>query len=549
MLARMRADVPEGGGSGRSSSAASPPRPGGLGARVATVAGGTLVSRVLGLVRDRVIAGAFPAVATDAFFVAFTIPNALRGLVAEGATSAAVVPLAGEARRAGGDAAARAFVGRFFGVMAVGLFALALVGVATAPALVAAYAAGYLVGPEEAGRFPLTVTLTRLVFPYVALVGLAGVATGALHAQGRFRIASIAPAWLNVGLILAPVLFVGPVVAAGLPAVAGLAVGALAGGLAHLTTVVVAAWRTGALGPPVPRLGDPAVREGLRRLGPLVLGVGVYQANVLIGRLVASFLEVGAQSWLYYAQRLVELPQGLLALAVAAAALPGLSARHAERDGAGFGRGVTDAVGLTLFLAIPAAALLVVGAEPIVAVLFRVGAFGGGDVAATAAALRLQALGVVGVSLARTLVPAFHARGDTRTPVRASMANLAVFAPASVLLARGMGHPGVALASALAGWAQAALLVHQLLRGRDPVAIDARGLLARAGRTLVASAAAAVAAFGILAWGWEAAVGGGARGMVILITALGAAALVFFGLATLFRAPEVAALERLWRRR
>lgn len=555
MLPRMsQATPPSPGPPAPGSPPATPGPGGGFLRRVGTIASGTLISRILGLLRDRVIAGAFAPAATDAFFVAFTIPNALRGLVAEGAASAAVVPLATEARRAGGDDAAERFTGRFFGTLAALLTGLALVGVLAAPALVAVYAAGYLDegdgGAVGADRFTTTVALTRWVFPYVVLVGLAGVATGTLHARDRFRTASLAPAWLNVGLIAAPVALLHVAAALRLPPVGCLALGALGGGAAHLITVAGEARRVGALGAPRFAPWDPEVREGFRRLGPLVIGVGVYQANVLLARLVASFLEVGAQSYLYYAQRLVEVPQGLLALAVAGASLPALAARHAEGDRDGLRAGLTDALGLVLFIATPAAVLLVVLAEPVVATLFRTGAFGAEEVAATAAALRAQALGVIAVSAARALVPAFHARGDTRRPVQASAVNLAVFAPAAPMLAAAFGHVGIALAIALAGLAQATALFLWLGRGPDGIALDLRALAGRLGRTGLASALAAGAALAVLrGWGPEAAVGGGATGMVILITSLGAAVLTFGGVATVLGAPEMATLRtRLGRR-
>lgn len=518
---------------------------GSLARRAGLTGAGTLVSRVLGLVRDVVVARTFSLAATDAFFVAFTIPNALRGLLAEGATSAAVVPLTAEARARGGEAEARRFFGGFVVAMGAVLVAVATAGAVGAPALVEAYAGGYA---DDPSRFALTVRLTRLVMPYVALIGLASVLTGVLQASGRFAAAGLAPMMLNVGLVGAALALAGPAERLGVEPISVLAVGALAGGAGHVAWLAIAVRRAG-LGARL-RNGfrDPRVRRAFRLLGPLVVGVGVYQLNVLLGRRFASFLEVGAQSYLYYAQRLVEVPQGMVALAVAAAALQALAAEVQAGDEAAARRTLEAALGLVLFLAVPAAALLGALAEPLAAVLFGGGAFGPEDARATAAALVAMAAGVVPVSLVRAAIPAFHARQEPRAPVWAGAANLATFGASAPLLMGRLGHVGIAAAIALAAHVQLVALF--LLLRRRGIAPRLRPLGASLARAGVAAAAAALAARGVAAAGrWD--LGARAPGNVAwLALALGVAGVVFLAAGAAVRAPELTVLrDRLARRR
>jgi putative peptidoglycan lipid II flippase len=460
-----------------------------LARRAGIVAIGTLASRVLGLGRDAVFAASFPAAATDLFFVAFTIPNALRALLGEGAVTSAVVPVFSEVREEEGLEAAKRFHARVTGVLGLILLAVSILGSLAAPLLTLPYAAGF--APE---RFDDTVTLTRVVFPYLFFAGVAALGMGGLNSLRRFAVPAFAPAMLNVAFIAAPFLLAAPAAYLGLPPVGALALGALVGGALVVLAQVPALHRAGLLRWPRPAL-DPRVREVVRRMLPLLAGLGVYQLNVMLGRLLATYLAPGSPTYLYFGQRLVELPQGMLALAIAGAALPTLSDLVARDARPELERVFGQALRLTLFLAIPATVGLAVLAEPLIRALIGRGHYGEHEIAETAASLTVQALGVWAIASVRVLVPLFYAHRDTRSPVIASAVNLVVFAAVGLGTMGPLAHVGLALALSVAGFAQmAALLV--LLRWR----VGSLGLGAVV-RSALRSAAAAAAMGGAL-WGF-----------------------------------------------
>jgi putative peptidoglycan lipid II flippase len=514
--------------------------------RASIVVAGTLSSRVLGAVRDAVIAATFAVRATDAFFVAFTIPNALRVLLGEGAASGAFVPVYTEVREKEGPERARLFYARLVGAMVLILLAVAAAGIVAAPWLVTLYAGGY----DEA-RFDLTVLLTRIVFPYIFLMGLAALGMGALHSEKRFAVPSFAPALLNVALIAAALGASGLMPEAGLPAIAALAFGALAGGVLQVLAQLPVLSKVGLL--VRPRFGqrDPYVRKAFRLLVPLLAGLGVYQLNVLLSRLFASFLPTGAQSYLYYAQRIVEIPQGVFAFAIAAAALPTLSELRARGDDDAvrdtFGYGLR----LNLFVAVPAAVALVILAEPTVTVLFGRGNFEPDQVHATAAALVMMAAGIWAVASVRTIVPMFHAYNDTRSPVIGSAANLIVFVGTSLATMQALEHVGLALAIALAAAVQLVTLL--LLLRRKVGRLGLRSVMKSAVRMAIAATP-----MGALCWlcastgEWER--GGNDPTNIALFTGtVAVGGVLYLGAAKLLKAPELddllGGLRRKLRRR
>ncbi|MFW5876143.1 MAG: murein biosynthesis integral membrane protein MurJ [Myxococcota bacterium] len=512
--------------------------------RAGVVATGTLASRLLGAVRDAVIAATFAVTATDAFFVAFTIPNALRVLLGEGAASAAFVPVFSEVRAKEGHDRARRFFGAMTGAMAVVLLAVSVVGVVAAPALVTLYAAGYL---DDPARFATTVQLTRMVFPYIFLMGLAALAVGALNAMKRFAVPAFAPALLNVALIAAPFVFVPVAVAMGLEPIAALAIGALVGGLLQVLAQLPALAGTGVL--TWPRLGfrDPYVRKAFRLMVPLLAGLGVYQVNIMLSRLFASFLEPGAQSYLYYAQRLVEIPQGMFALAIASATLPTLSDLRNRGNDAEVRRVFRYGLRLSLFVAVPAGAALFVLAEPTVAVIFGRGEFEARQIAHTAHTLRWMALGIWAVASVRTVIPAFHAQNDTRTPVVASAVNLLVFVALSALLMFPMGPAGIAAAISTAAAVQLATLLGRLRRRTGPLGLKEVGV--SLGRSLLASLVMGAALWGLARFGtWELG-GNVARNVIVYVGCLVAGAAIYLGAAALLGSSELGDLLRAIRRR
>ena len=452
--------------------------------RAGLVALGTLASRLLGAARDAVIAASFSVSATDAFFVAWTIPNTLRQLLGEGAVSAAFIPMFSQIDERQGRAAAKQFYARFGGTMLALLFAVSAIGVVSAPWWATAYAAGYKQTPD---KFALTVQLTALVFPYIALAGWAALQAGVLNALGHFFVASISPSLLNVAFIAAPWLFVPLAHALGLPVIAALALAALAGGLLQVLAQIPSVRAAGMLARPAFGLHDPAVRAGLLRMAPLLVGTGVYQLNILLSRLLASLLPAGSQSYLYYGQRLVEIPQGMLALAVASAALPSL-ARLLQRDAHDEAKAaLRHSLGLSLFFALPASVALGALALPTVTVLFGRGQFDAISAVQTARALVWMAAGVWAVASVQAVTRMFYAYGDTRTPVACSAANLMTFVATSLLAMGALQHAAIALANSAASVVQLALLLW-LLRRRAG-ALGLRKLIAGAARNLGAALA------------------------------------------------------------
>ncbi len=516
-----------------------------LARRAGIVGAGTLASRVLGFARDAVIAAVFPTAATDLFFLVFTIPNALRTLLGEGAVSAAVVPVFAEIRATEGDEPARVYFAKVRGALLVALLVVSAAGVAAAPLLAGLYATGYV---GDAARFEQTVLLTRVVFPYLFFVGLAALGMGGLNAMRRFAVPAFTPSLLNVALIAAAFLLVEPAVALGLPRVGALALGALLGGALQWIAQWPAERAVGLLRRPSLDLSHPGVRKTLALMVPMLAGFGVYQLNTMIGRSFLTFLPEGSQSYVYYGQRLVEIPQGMFALAIAGASLPTLSELRAAGDPARLRTFFEGALRLNLYVAIPATVGLVVLAEPIVAVAFGRGEFSRAEVLATADSLRWQAAGVWAIASVRAVLPMFLAYHDTKGPVIASAMNLAIFAPAAWFLMQAFDHVGVAMALSLAGVAQLLTLLALLRRKVGRLGLTA--VTASALRSSAASAMMGLGAWGVTRLGaWERG-GNDPMNLGVLTAACVAAALLYFGATWALRSPELRdILDGLRRRR
>jgi len=371
----------------------------------------TVLSRIAGLARDAVVGYYFgTGVAADAFFVAFRIPNLLRRFVAEGAMSAAFVPVFTDYLTHRSRAAATQAVSALAGVVSVGLLALTLIGVALAPAWTTVFAPGFA---DQAGKFALTVSLTRWMFPYIFLVSLVALSAGVLNALRHFTAPALSPVFLNLAIIAAALLFCPRLQVP----VYGLAYGVLIGGILQLAIQVPPLLRHGV--PLLPRWQPrhEAVRRTLRLMGPMVLGAAVYQINLVISTMLASVLPSGSVSYLWYAGRVFEFPLGVVAVALGTAALPSFSAQAVRGAYAELRHSLSFAVRLTNSMVLPATVGLMVLATPIVSVLFQRGAFGPAEVRSTAQALCAFALGLWPVSMARLVVPAFYSMEDARTPV------------------------------------------------------------------------------------------------------------------------------------
>lgn len=464
--------------------------------RAGLVAVGTLGSRVLGAARDAVIAATFSIAETDAFFVAWTIPNALRRLLGEGAVSAAFVPIFTELDARHGRARAREFTARFSGALLLALIVVSVIGVLSAPWLATFYAAGYRADPA---KFAVTSELTAVVFPYVLFAGWAALLTGALNAVGSFLLPAFSPALLNVALIAAPFTLVPLCSQLGVHPLLGLGAASLIGGALQVAVQIPRARALGVWRMPQLALRDPDVQRSMRLMTPLLLGTGVYQANILLSRLFASFLPDGSQSYLYYAQRLVEIPQGMFAVAVASAALPSLArlqsvGAHDEAISA-----MRHSVKLTSFVALPCSAMLIALAEPTVTIVFGRGEFGPEQVQATAHALAWLAAGVLPIAAVQPVTRMYYAYGDTRVPVACSAANLIVFAGASLLSISLLQHAAIAFGTSLAGLVQLGLLLFFLRR--HVANVGTPEMLRAAGKHVLASAALAVAAGAVASQG------------------------------------------------
>jgi putative peptidoglycan lipid II flippase len=433
----------------------------------ATVGSYTLLSRIFGFVRDILTAallGAGPA--ADAFFVAQRLPNLFRSLFAEGAFNAAFVPLFAGTMAERGPAEARLFAEDALAVLLAALLAFVLIGEISMPAVMAVVAPGFRADP---GKFALVVGLTRITFPYLLFIALVALQGGILNSVERFAAAAATPILLNLFLIAA--LLLTP--RFGWRDGRALAWAISLAGLAQFLWLMGSCARAGlALRLPVPRL-TPGVRRTLRMMAPGVFGAGVTQLNLLISTALASLLPGGSVSYLYYADRLNQLPLGVVGIAVGTAILPSLSRQVRLGNFAEAAATQNRGIELALFLTLPAAAALAILAEPILATLFERGAFGAEATAATAAALAAYAAGLPAFVLVKVLAPAFFARHDTATPVKIAVAAVAVNLALTLVLMRILAHVGIALATSAAGWVNALLLL-ALLVGRGDFSFDRR---------------------------------------------------------------------------
>jgi len=437
-----------------------PPKKAGLLASTAVVATMTMLSRVLGLVRDVVIARMLGASAgADAFFVALKIPNFLRRLFAEGAFNQAFVPVLSEYRSNGSMAATKLLVDRVAGTLGGTLVLVTLVGVLAAPAIIWVFAPGF--GDDPVKR-ALTVEMLRLTFPYLFFIALTAFAGGILNSWNRFAVPAFTPVLLNLSLI-GCALFLAPHFAEDRMAVA-LAWGVLIAGVVQLLFQLPFLARLNLM--PIPRMGwrDPGVRKIMKLMAPALFGASVYQLNSLVNTILASMLETGSVTWLYYTDRLIELPLGIFAVAIGTVILPSLSSKHADASPEAFSRTLDWAIRMVLLIGLPAALALFALAEPLLSTLFQYGEFSAFDVTKTAASLRAYSAGLLAAMLIKVLAPGFYARQDTRTPVRIGVLAMLANMLLGALLVWEWRHVGLASAMALSAWLNAGLLYLGLRR-------------------------------------------------------------------------------------
>ncbi|MFP3928755.1 MAG: murein biosynthesis integral membrane protein MurJ [Desulfobacteraceae bacterium] len=419
-----------------------------VGRAAGTVGFFTLMSRILGLIRDMVVAGFFGSgMAADAFFVAFRIPNLLRRLFAEGSLSIAFIPVFTEYLQKKSREEAMELVRVTLTLLSVLLAAVALAGVLFSPWIVRLQAFGFGgAGP----KYELTVLLTRITFPYIFLISIVALFMGVLNSLRRFAAPAAAPVFLNLGIIGA-VYWISPRLS---EPVVGLAVGVIIGGLLQVLLQIPFLKDLGVSLRPAWQPAHPAVKRMGRLMLPAIFGSAVYQLNQFVGTLLASFLPEGSVSWLYYADRLVQFPLGVFAIAVSTAALPSLSRQAVEPGLHAFKQTLSYAMRLVFFITLPAMTGLIVLAPLIVRVLFERGAFDPAATQMTARALVLYSVGLWAFSGIRVLVAAFYALQDTKTPVKAATMALFLNAGLSLALMGPLAHGGLALALSLASGGQ-----------------------------------------------------------------------------------------------
>lgn len=431
---------------------APPPKKRGLLRSSGLVGAMTLISRVLGLVRDIVIARYFGAGAgADAFFIAFKIPNFLRRLFAEGAFAQAFVPVLSEYRENRGRDAVKDLVNAVAGSLGFVLLVITALAVLGSPVITAIFAPGFV---DDPARFDLASEMLRLTFPYLLLISLTAFAGGILNSYDQFAVPALTPVLLNLTLISAAV-FLAPHMDE--PVVA-LAWGVLVAGALQLFFQFPFLMRLGLMPRPRVDYRHEGVSKIMKLMGPAIFGVSISQINLLLDTVLASFLQTGSVSWLYYSDRLAELPLGVFGIAIATVILPNLSRSHAAKSPEHFARTLDWAVRAVLLLALPAGLALVLLAEPLLTTLFHYGEVTSRDILMSAQSLRAYALGLVAFMLIKVLAPGFFARQDMRTPVKIGVIAMVSNMALNLVLIFPLAHAGLALATALSAWLNAGLL-------------------------------------------------------------------------------------------
>jgi putative peptidoglycan lipid II flippase len=501
----------------------------------------TFLSRIFGFLRDVVVAGFFGAgAATDAFFVAFRIPNVLRRLLAEGSLTIAFIPIFTEYLKKKSREDALELANIAFTLLSIILVAVSLLGVIFAPWIVQIVGWGFIKTPD---RFELTVFLTRLMFPYIFFISLVALCMGILNSLRHFAIPALTPVVLNIAMIAAVFLFRGffnePITA--------LAVGVMIGGVLQLAMQFPILVKMGVNIRANFCFNHPGIKRIGLLMGPAVFGAAVYQINVLVGTLLASFLAIGSVSYLYYADRLVQLPLGVFAIAIGTAALPSFSEHVADGKYEDLKETISFSLRLMLFVTIPAMVALIVLRVPIISVLFQRGAFDAVETVRTADALLFYSVGLWAFSLIRVIVPAFYSLQDTKTPVKVAVIALIVNAIAGVVLMFPMKHGGLALATSIAS-AVNVLILYAILKRRIGQLLG-RKFYASLSRMIISSLLMVIAIEVIcvvMPWSNEASFGD--RSLFLLLTIV-TGTVVYFLCSYLFRSREMTTLFQAFKRK
>ena len=450
----------------------------------------TMLSRVMGMLRDMVVARLFGAgLYTDAFIAAYQIPNMLRRFFAEGALTSAFVPTFSEWYTKKGEEETRALANVCFTALTLVMAAITVAGVIFSPQIVSLMFPGFAASPE---KLSVTILLNRLMFPYIFFVSLVALCMGILNTVRHFFTPAISTVFLNISVILCALLlhdrFQVPIVS--------LAVGVLIGGVLQIALQLPVLYKKGFPIRPNFNFGHPALKRITLLMGPSIFGVGVYYLNITVGSILASLLAEGSVSYLYYAQRLFEFPQGIFTASIAQAVLPSMSRQAAAGDMDALKESLSYGVRITLFVTIPAMVGLVFCATPIFSLLFMVGAFDYSKAVNCGTALVYYSLGLTFVALVRVLVPAFYALKDTRTPVLTALIAFLLNLLCSLALMGPLQHGGLALASSLSALGNMLLLLWFLRRKVGP--FGGRAIAVSGAKAVLASLPMAAAVFWIM---------------------------------------------------
>ncbi|RMG93132.1 MAG: murein biosynthesis integral membrane protein MurJ [Zetaproteobacteria bacterium] len=490
-------------------------------ASASTVGGWTLLSRILGFVRDILLArvlGAGPL--ADAFFVAFKLPNFFRRMFAEGTLTVAMVPVLTDAKEQG-EAEAHRYLNALATLVMIVLIVFTVLGVLAMPWLLRLFAPGFIGEPD---RWEQALLLARWMFPYLTLISLAALAWGVLNTYKRFSLAAATPALLNIGIILAALLLAPLMDNAGL----ALALGVLLGGMMQLLVQLPALRRIGWIPSISLDFGQPRIRETLRLFGPAVLAITAVQINILVGTILATLLEKGAVSYLYYADRIIQLPLALFGIAMSTALLPALSSHLSKGNKAHATRDLRDGLAWLTWLTLPAMAGAIMLAKPIVITLFEHGVFTHTNSLGTAATIQAYAVGLIAFCWAKLLATACYASKDAKAPMKFAAISVAVNIMLAVLLMQFFSYVGLALATSLASFVNVALLYFRLQK-RYGSLMDA-GNLRRIGFAVLASIVMLIVLY-LLQLIWPFPATNKAAQILWLTTAMALGLLTFFSCA------------------
>lgn len=450
----------------------------------------TFISRILGYAKDMILAVYFGATGlSDTFFAAFRIPNLLRELFAEGSMSSAFIPVLTEYRQKQGEEEARRLVAITFTFILIVVGTVCLLGIVFAPAIVSVIAPGFLKSPE---KFTLTVLLTRIMFPFLLFISLASLSMGALNTRRVFFVPALAPAMLNISIIVIIVLFASMITQ---PIVA-VAIGVTVGGIAQFVFQLPSFFRNNYRLGLDPSFGHPGLKRMSILLIPATLALAVNQVNIMVSNILASYLPDGSITYLYYSMRMIQFPVGIFGVAMGMAVLPSLSEHAVKRDIERLREDFSFALRLLFFISVPAMAGLIALREPIVNLLFQRGHFDYTAAKGTSEALLCYSIGIWSIVGVRVVTSTFYSMQDTKTPVRIAIVGVTVNLVLSLILMNPLRHSGLALANALASGVNFSLLFYALRK--KLIRVDARRILKSFVKICTASAVMGVSGWSVL---------------------------------------------------